>query len=289
MHAYMIIAHTQFNLLELLIRKLDDKRNDIFIHIDFKVKDFDFDYFSSLAKFSRVIFTKKRLDITWGDYSQVECEMTLLETAAKNEDKSNPYSYYHLISGVDLPIKTNDEIHSFFNENNGKEFVHFTSSNGKDFESRLRYYHFFRRRRNVFTKILAQISFRIQKALGVNRLKNKNIKVQKGCNWFSITGELARYIVDNLPQYKKIFNYSYCGDETFIQTIIVNSKFSENLFMPDCNNDHFACARLIDWERGNPYVWKMEDYDLIKSSACMFARKFDENVDKEIVKALCRK
>lgn len=53
--------------------------------------------------------------------------------------------------------------------------------------------------------------------------------------------------------------------------------------MPNCNNDHFACARLIDWNRGNPYVWHSDDYDLIKSSPCMFARKFDLNVDSEII------
>ena len=26
------------------------------------------------------------------------------------------YEYYHLISGVDLPIKTQDDIHDFFNK-----------------------------------------------------------------------------------------------------------------------------------------------------------------------------
>ena len=36
MHAYMIIAHNQFELLERLIAALDDERNDIYIHIDKK-------------------------------------------------------------------------------------------------------------------------------------------------------------------------------------------------------------------------------------------------------------
>lgn len=289
MHAYMIIAHNQFELLERLIHKLDDKRNDLYIHIDAKVKDFDFEKFSSLTKYSRVIFTDERIDITWGDYSQVRCELLLLKTAVENESSSCPYSYFHLISGVDLPIKTNDEIHSFFEKNSGKEFVHYTSNTPDQlFENRIRYYHFFRKKRNLFYKIIAQVFLSVQKLFRVNRLKGTGIKVQKGCNWFSITGEFAHYIASNSEKYGAIFNYSYCADEVFIQTIAENSKFGKNLFMPNCNNNHYACARLIDWKRGNPYVFRKEDYELIKSSPCMFARKFDMNIDREIVDMLTK-
>lgn len=283
----MIIAHNQFDLLELLLRRLDDSRNDIFVHIDAKVKDFDFDYFASVTKCSRLIFTPERVNITWGDFSQVECEMLLLKTAVKNEDADNPYSYFHLLSGVDLPIKTNDEIFNFFERQSPKEFIHYTNG-GDDGSSaaRIKYYHFFRRKRNLLFKILAQIVLRAEMLFGVDRLKGTDIKVRKGCNWFSITGALAHYVVDNQEKYKKHFKYSYCGDEIFIQTIVESSEFKRNVFMPDSNDDHYACARLIDWKRGNPYVFRKEDYELIKASPCMFARKFDMNVDSEIVKLL---
>lgn len=287
MHAYMIIAHNQFELLEMLIKKLDDKRNDIFVHIDAKVKDFDFDKFKSITKYSKIIFTEERISITWGDFSQVKTEMELLKTAVENEDENNPYTYYHLISGADLPIKTNDEIHAFFDKYRGKEFIHYADNNvSKSSVSRIRYYHLFRKHRNLFNKILGQAALQIQKFIGVNRLKNTGIRVQKGCNWFSITGSFAHYVVKNQQKYEKIFKYSYCCDEIFIQTIAENSGFKNNLFMSDCNDDHFACARLIDWKRGNPYVWKTEDYNFIISSPCMFARKFDIHVDKQIIEML---
>lgn len=289
MHAYMIIAHNQFELLEKLILKLDDERNDIFVHISAMVKDFDFDHFKSITKHSRVIFTDERIKIAWGDFTQVQCEMLMLKTATENENPDKPYTYYHLISGVDLPIKTNDEIHAFFNEHQGKEFIHYSSNEvAQGSINRIRYYHLFRKKRNTFYKILAQITLKAQKLVGVNRLKGKDIKVQKGCNWFSITGELAKYVVSHQAEYEKIFSHSYCCDEIFIQTIVESSDFKNNLFMPNCNNNHFACARLIDWERGNPYVWRKEDYDLIKASPCMFARKFDLNTDREIIDMLTK-
>lgn len=94
MHAYMIIAHNQFELLEKLISALDDIRNDIYVHIDAKVKDFDFEHFEGIAKYSKVTFTNERANITWGDFSQVKCEMLLLQTAVRNENKDNPYTYF---------------------------------------------------------------------------------------------------------------------------------------------------------------------------------------------------
>ena len=36
-HAYLIIAHNEFWLLQQLIQVLDDSRNDIFIHFDKKL------------------------------------------------------------------------------------------------------------------------------------------------------------------------------------------------------------------------------------------------------------
>lgn len=283
MHAYMIIAHRQFDLLAKLITALDDERNDIFVHIDAKVRDFDFEKFKALPKRSRIYFTP-RIGVTWGDFSQVKCELILLAEVDKMQKSGRDYDYVHLISGADLPIKSNDEIHRFFNENAGRQFVHFTADNvSESSEGRIKYYHLFRRCRNLFTKILAQIALRVQMLCGVNRLKNKNIKVQKGCNWFSITGAFAAYIAQESKPLEKIFRFSYCGDEVFVQTALLNSPFAADAYMKNCGNNHLACARLIDWQRGNPYVFKMQDFEMIKNSPAMFARKFDMDVDSEII------
>ena len=283
MHAYMIIAHRQFDLLAKLITALDDERNDIFVHIDAKVRDFDFEKFKALPKRSRNYFTP-RIGVTWGDFSQVKCELILLAEVDKMQKSGRAYDYVHLISGADLPIKSNNQIHAFFKENNGLQFVHFTDDKAtKESENRIRYYHLFRRRRNLLTKILAQIALRVQMLFGVNRLKNKNIKVQKGCNWFSITGAFAAYIAQASKPLEKIFRFSYCGDEVFVQTALLNSPFADDVYMKNCGNNHLACARLIDWQRGNPYVFIMQDFDLIKNSPAMFARKFDMDVDSEII------
>lgn len=283
MHAVMIIAHNHFDLLEKLIRAIDDERNDIFLHIDKKVRDFDFERFKNIPVHSDIHFVP-RVNIAWGDFSQVQAEMNLISCAVRQEAENKSYDYYHLISGVDLPIKSNDEIHRFFAENAGKEFVHFSSDEVSDSSvSRLKYYHFFRRKRTFLRKLASYSIVQIERLFGVNRLKGKNIAVQKGCNWFSITGDFARYIAADMQRWRGVFKYSYCADEVFVQTMLVNSPFKDNLYMPHCSNSHLACARLIDWQRGNPYVFKTQDFEELMSSPAMFARKFDPDADSNII------
>ena len=53
-HAYLILAHWDFKLLENLVKFLDNKRNDIYIHIDSKSDDFDFDAISNMVKYSNL-------------------------------------------------------------------------------------------------------------------------------------------------------------------------------------------------------------------------------------------
>ena len=116
-HAYLILAHNEPRILSVLVSLLDNKCNDIFIHIDAKSDIF---FFSVKTHYSKCIFTR-RIDVRWGDVSQIEAEFILMETARKY----GQYDYYHILSGTDLPIKNRDEIYSFFDENAGKEFVEF--------------------------------------------------------------------------------------------------------------------------------------------------------------------
>ena len=97
-HAYLIMAHNNFYCLEKLLLLLDDSRNDIYLHIDKKIKDFDFDYFQNLCVNANVIFPKKRINVTWegglhpriyttADYQSLICNTDLF--ARKFSESTN--------------------------------------------------------------------------------------------------------------------------------------------------------------------------------------------------------
>lgn len=136
-HAYLIIEHKDNFVLETLIELLDDSRNDIFIHIDKKTKNFNFEKYKNKVKFSKIYFIP-RIKVYWGGFSQIMAEINLLKFSF---NKGRNYRYYHLLSGVDLPLKNQNEIHDFFKQYDGREFIGI-SKEKKEFKERMELYYF---------------------------------------------------------------------------------------------------------------------------------------------------
>lgn len=284
-HAYLIAAHNQFNLLCRLLSTLDDINNDIYLHIDIKAGDIDFSDFSKCVKYSKLHFLDRK-DITWGDFSQIDLELEFLKASIGNN-----YDYYHYISGVDFPIKSLNEINDFFMANNGKEFIHFDKvMDMKTVEYRIGIYHVFQKYVGRTTGVLEKVEkviLAIQKILHINRIKNANLEFKKGANWFSITNNLAHYVIENEKQIRKMYSKSYCADEIFLQTLVYNSPFKNAMYYSDREERYFN-MRFVDWTRGNPYVFRKEDYPMLKQTDCLFARKFSEEDSMELIDLLTK-
>ena len=283
-HAYLIMAHTQPELLKKLLQMLDNERNDIYLHIDSKAKDYPVDEIAAVLQKSKCTFTE-RTDVKWGSYSQIHCEMVLLKEAVKTE-----HVYYHLLSGMDLPIKSQEQIFAFFEKYKGLEFVDEDGATISEAAlSRVKYTHKFYGKAGSVKDILGALSVKGQKLLGVDKTqKYGNIIFQKGRNWFSITHGLAKLVVEKEDWIQEVFGQSVCGDELFLQTVARNSEYAEKICNPNTMPE-VPDTRYIDWKRGsnnNPYVFREEDFEELKNARGLFARKFDLNVDKKIVEKL---
>lgn len=280
-HAYLIMAHHQMELLKILIECLDYELHDIYIHIDKKWGFENSEALCSVAKKSKVFLLNRRISVKWGRYSVIQCELALLKEASRNH-----YEYYHLLSGVTLPLKKPEYIHSFFSSKSGMEFIHFDSSEiDKTVYDRVAKFHFFVNRTNgKAMKRINRLIMMPQKL--IDRGKKYHVKFQKGSNWFSITDELAQYVIKKEKTVKKMFRFSCCGDEMFLQTLVANSEFIERVCPNNFLDSYATIQYCIDWKRGRPYIFKESDYNALMESGMCFARKFDLNVDAIIVEKI---
>lgn len=57
-HAFLIIAHNEYPVLEVLLSMLDDERNDIYLHIDKRYRTVSANKKSQNAE-SRLLFNRK--------------------------------------------------------------------------------------------------------------------------------------------------------------------------------------------------------------------------------------
>lgn len=292
-HAFLIMAHNNFYNLEILIKLLDDERNDIFLHIDKKVHDFKKEYFLNLVK-KADLFISQEVRVNWGGYSQVRCEMFLLEQARNRGD----YRFYHLLSSSDLPIKTQDEIHDFFDAHPDQQFIQFDKErleqNKKKIYRRLQYYHPIQEIRKCSNNkiieglitLAAKSIMAVQMIFRVNRMKNRSITIFYGSQWFSINQDFVDFILNNRKKIKEMFCFSQTPDELFIQILAMNSRFKDSIYW-DGEDYKRSNLREIGWnyekDDEHPQVYTAKDFEKLESSSAFFARKFSDVVDRQII------
>jgi hypothetical protein len=131
---------------------------------------------------------------------------------------------------------------------------------------------------------------RFKKELGLlfwSRVLPRKRKIPDGFNifggitWWSINRDAANYVLDqhfNNKRYRNFFRYTLIPDEMYFHTILLNSPFAKNCV----NND----LRDIEWAGGDgthPIIFKTEHLNRLKQSTDLFARKFDINVDSNVL------
>lgn len=283
-HAYLIVAHNNFSILKVLLKLLDDTRNDLFIHIDKKIKVFDFNDYKNQCTFSSVYFIGDRIDVRWGRSSQVDAEMSLFHEAHSH----GHYAYYHLISGVDLPIKTQNEIHSYF-QGKTENFIYYSNKTSLgEYERISLFYHI--PLGGKIARICEEYFRQFQRLIKIDRfskLKKKGYTFERGANWVSLTNEAVEALLFEKKTIQKMTRYSHCADELYKQIIL--KKAGVPIYFD--KNGNTTSLRYVDWSRGDgnhPYIFQMCDFDLIKTSDKLFARKFDQDIDFDIVEAIFR-
>lgn len=232
-------------------------------------------------KFSKVEFCERN-DVRWGNVSLIQAELSLFELASQVR-----HSYYHLISGNDLPLHSQDYIHKYFEDKNS-EFIGFSPC--WNVRERVFCHNLFmqymrcpnRYVRGCLQKIRL-LSNKVQILLGYKR-KLPNFGFYAGCEWVSVTHDFVLALLEKRNEIFQMYKYSYCPDEIYKQTFAFNSEFRNRIY--DMNDEFHGCMREIDWKRSCPYTWRKVDFEYLKSTEKLFARKFDEDVDSDIIDML---
>lgn len=265
-HAYLIITHDEFEVLRKLIGVLDDRRNDIYVHFDRKVKNVPVLHCVEANLY--ILDANLRIDVRWGNISQIKAEYALFEASY------NPgiYSYYHLISGVHLPLKSQDYIHQFFDSCNQCEVMHLWENSDKEADFKIRRYHFFTRNfryGNSYTRKLNQYLWLLflffEKKLHVFR--NKKKVYYKSDNWVSLTESAIAYLLGCKDDLLKEFRFSYCGDEYFVASALC--RLPDSFRIKNVPN-----LLAVNFYKESPLVYRNEDFEKLIKSDYLYARKF---------------
>lgn len=288
-HAFLIQAHNQPQLIKLIVDILNSPNHYFFIHIDKKsYKLLNSNEIKALSKMNNVkIYSFMK--VNGGSSNQFLVSLHLLKKAMESNLQCE---YYHLISGADLPLKNRNDFDLFF-FNKDKSYIGLVSKDeALQHKQRLLIYYFrdiMNYRGNLtckcICKILEKTQFLLLK-LGIKIRSELKFELYKGSQWWSLNKKIVKYIIsfcDENPSYIKRFKYTDCCDEIFFHSIIMNSKYKDQI---ENNN-----LRYIDWKPKYqnapvPCTLTADDWVSIEKSNALFCRKIDWNVSQELIEII---
>lgn len=275
-HAFLILAHKQPKLLARILRILEKDNHFFFINVDKKNERIS-DFKESCNDINNVRFIENNVAVYHCGISHLYalCEM-FTEAFASNIK----FDYFHVISGQDYPIRSNEQFDEFFEKTNSS-FMYIDSGEFK--ESMMSKYWKFANgwHLNKTSGILYRLYYKLHLStiLGLLFRRKPINNYVGGWDWFSWNVSVAEYVMKFLkdnPDFVDRFNHTLCPTEHIFPTILESQKVDLQV---ETNNP----LRYISWQPHRPvqssyrpFNFNEEDYPYIKDSKAFFCRKVDE-------------
>lgn len=274
--AVLITAYKDIPHLERLVNVFDGDF-EVFIHIDKKCQE----GCRGLENRGNV-HLYRRYKVAWGDVNHLKAILLLMKEAFQHND----LEYFHLITGSDYLVKPLTEFKDFCERHRNDNFVeHFPLPHpdwGKEGGlDRIKYYWLQPSYRVKHGRFIYK-TVKLQRTLGVNRgFSFFKGKLYGGGTYWSVSREavsVALEYMENHPNYLRRFRMTSIAEEICLPTVWVN----QGVFLI---NDY---KRYIDWgsDGGNPVVLTEKDYDKIKTSDSLFARKMQSGISDKLIEML---
>lgn len=291
--AIIVIAHQKPEQLNLFLEQLlHDQDTYVFLHINKLCEDI----LPSIKRQERLVITENRFVIHWGSDEILQAILSLFTEILKS---AIAFEYVLICTGQDLLIKS--DLDRFLSKHKNQVFVDCDNRETQYMDlyerARLLYrwpevyrrkydnrYHPFRILRSIhFRTLLKQPPFG-KKIVDYDVTQMTFYKDYWQCGLpIEVVEYILKFISDN-PGYMDIYKGAYIPEEGFITTIVMNSKYKSRIVFH--GNISESITLRGDERNDHPIIFTMKDLERLDNSDCYFARKFDIDVDREIIQYL---
>lgn len=296
--AYIISAYKYPEQLIRLIFRLNTEGTSFFVHIDKKSDAAIYRRMvAGLSSLPNVYFLKRHRSY-WGGFGHVATSIKGLTELSR---RGIAFDYVVLLTGQDYPIKTNAQIAEFLRHSDGMSYLDYAElpDDGPVSRHRIDYWHLrfgkhlaFPTRRDFRSRPVSLI-WRVFIALFPRkRTFPAGFRPYVGSSYWCLSRECVEYVNEFIarnPAFVRFFWYVDIPDELFFHTLIINSPWRDKVIN--------ASLTYFDWSNpaaGLPAVLGREDFEKLRHSPKLFARKFDmtrdaavlDLIDREILRLL---
>jgi hypothetical protein len=276
----LVTAYKHADWLSRVLNRLG-RDFSFFIHVDRKSSPRDREQYRNLSHSQRnPIVVCSQYEVNWGGFNHLRAILLLVQKALESG-----MDYCHLITGQDYPVKSADYFHTQLDgKQNYIEFFPLPTNRWRDGGlDRLAYYHLHDvfDAKTRFGGVSLTLLSALQRALHHRRHLPSTIRFYGGSTYWSLNRACLEYVLDYIehdPYFLDRFRHTFCSEEIFFQTILLNSPLHETLV-----NDN---RRYICWHGRHgsvPAILEEEDFSSIMSSNALFARKMAYPVSQGLV------
>lgn len=271
MIAYLILVHRYPDQFKRLFKAIYHPANHYVIHVDKKsgaelhktIENF-------LAGFPNASMLKSE-NALWGGYSLVNAELRAIKELLKLGLK---WEFFINLSAQDFPLKSQSYIHNFLSHHIGKDFLKVADQTQIRPDTLHRVENYVTESNNeIITEPTVKRPF-LQDATPF--IGNQwMILSRRFCEFLNTSPEVDRF--------KEFYRHTLIADEGFFQTVIMNTSYKAAIVNDD--------KRTIDWIpmgtiKLRPRDFTIQDANFLMASPDLFARKFDETIDRDILSLL---
>ena len=297
---YLILAHKNPLQLGRMIERLDDGASKFFIHLDAKTP---IEPFAACLEGGHIRFIEPRERCVWGDFSIVRATIRLMEAASKEQ------GLFILMSGQDYPIQSQGYINDFLESNKGFDFIEIEPLEEKwkpkMVKDKLEHYHILHSEERGNSNCYAPFAhcsvfqkLRTLMHLLKGRLSMKNFKLlcslpkrvapferqYAGSQFWAFSERtfyaVLNYIREHKAALERYYKYTSSPDEIYFHSVLMD------LVAKDSTIKLKEQITYVNYFRKNN-VFVTEDFDKLTSEkGKLFARKFDTDIDIEILNKL---
>ncbi|RUS98418.1 glycosyl transferase [Trichormus variabilis SAG 1403-4b] len=283
---FILLTHKKTKQIHRLIDHLNKMFNypPIVCHHDFSKCDLSVD---TLPK--NISFVHPHLQTAWGEFSIVEATVQAIKLMYES---ANCPDWFILLSGSDYPIKTAKKILGDLTLSKYDAHINHEEIIYKVYQQNVKM--------GLIWQILAHQRYCSYELCSIPLLNNLKVRLEHplltkpflpfsyklrcfgGGQWFSANKRAAEYII-KFHSHKNALTSHYrrrmFADESYFQTILANAPHL------NLKNDDY---RYVDWstKAAHPKTIVIEDLPHLLASSCHFARKFDIDIDSNILDQL---
>ena len=270
MIAYLILIHRYPQQFKRLFKAIYDPRNQYLVHVDKRsgaALEADIQAFLDPYNNAEVLEAKKA---QWGGYSLVDAALRGMERLLQT---GRQWTHFINLSGQDFPLRTQSQIMAHLRANPGREFIRVLDQQKIRPDTMAR-----------VGKYVLELGGRIIRTPISRRFLAGAIPFI-GTQWMVVSRQFCQFVCRDpeVGRYKAYYRNTFIPDEGFFQTVMMNTAAHGEIVNDD--------LRMIDWIpdgdiKLRPRTYVAGDATSLISSANLFARKFDQTVDGEILDIL---